>query len=737
MTDPTTALELGQTLEVSAERLAFGGDAIARYEGLVVFVPFAAPGDRLRVEVTEVQRSHVRARVVELLAPGPDRVEPRCRHFGDCGGCQFQHVSYDAQVRAKAEFVQDALQRIGQFEWPQPVTVHRDEPWGYRSRTQLKLRATRGLRTDGHHGRLRKRERQALREQIAKEAEAYERDGRPPKQPVLGFHRAHSNTVIDLAECPVLVPELERGLADVRAAISQLPPREWPYQVEGSCGTEGASYSPDLPGMRKDLVEHEVSGFRYLIEPDSFFQGNRRLVQALVDGAIAEERGGLAFDLYAGVGLFSLPLSKRFERVVSVEDERRAATLGRVNVKTNGCDNVHYLRKTTEQFLQQNPRTARSGAARSAAPRRQAGAADAARARADAHGLRLVRPADAGARSAHAGRRRLRAGVGRGVRHVPADLPRRSRGSAAAQGRMIATRYIDVAAGQGERDARLAVHVAGRGPLALLIHGFPLDARMWLDAMHGPLAEVRTLCAIDLRGHGRSPWCGESVHTMERFADDVAAVIKAFGADDADVCGLSMGGYVAFALWARHRELVRSLVLTNTRAAADTEIQRAGREQAIAKVAAEGRGAIVDAMLPKLLAPSADALARARIRTMIEELPAESIVADQRGLQQREDRRGRARPDRRADAGRGRRRRSDHARRRSRGDGRRHSPRRARDDRGQCAHVAARAAGRLEPRGSRHLAMSFATATRARRPRCGHSARPPVRFSCRSCCRRR
>jgi 23S rRNA (uracil1939-C5)-methyltransferase len=116
----------------------------------------------------------------------------------------------------------------------------------------------------------------------------------------------------------------------------------------------GASWAPDLPGTKKDLVEHEVAGCRYLIEPESFFQGNRHLVSGLVAGAVGAERGELAFDLYAGVGLFSLPLSRHFARVVAVEDERRAATLGRVNSKTNGCDNVTYLRATTEQFLQQN-----------------------------------------------------------------------------------------------------------------------------------------------------------------------------------------------------------------------------------------------------------------------------------------------------------------------------------------------------------------------------------------------
>ena len=204
---------------------------------------------------------------------------------------------------------------------------------------------------------------------------------------------------------------------------------------------------------------------------------------------------------------------------------------------------------------------------------------------------------------------------------------------------MTQTRTIDVTPTDGELPAQLRVHMCGTGPLAVLIHGFPLDHRMWIDVLNGELSKHRTLCAIDLRGHGASPYCGEIVHTMERFADDVACVIKKFSDGPADVCGLSMGGYVAFALHTNHRELVRSLVLTNTRAAADTDAQRAGRDAAIEMVVTKGRSAVADVMLPKLLAAGAPHRQRAQIRTMIESVPVESIVADQRGLQQRVDRR--------------------------------------------------------------------------------------------------
>ena len=199
---------------------------------------------------------------------------------------------------------------------------------------------------------------------------------------------------------------------------------------------------------------------------------------------------------------------------------------------------------------------------------------------------------------------------------------------------MITTETIELPA----RGARVAVHRCGQGPLAVLLHGFPLDHRMWTGVMRGPLREQRTLCAIDLRGHGHSPWCGDSAHTMELLADDVAAVIEHLGAGAADVCGLSMGGYVALALQADHPSLVRSLVLSNTRPTADTDAQRLGRVASMEAAAREGRAGLAATMLEKLLPPTADPLHLAQVRTMIEATPVETVVADQRGMLQRSDR---------------------------------------------------------------------------------------------------
>jgi len=190
---------------------------------------------------------------------------------------------------------------------------------------------------------------------------------------------------------------------------------------------------------------------------------------------------------------------------------------------------------------------------------------------------------------------------------------------------------------------RIAVHIAGSGPLAILLHGFPIDHRMWLDVMSSPLCEQHTFAAIDLRGHGLSPWSGNNVHTMDLMADDVSAVIRTLTDDPVDIVGLSMGGYIAQALVARHPELVSSLALVSTRARGDTDEQSAGRELAIGTVLHEGRAALAAAMIEKLLAPIDDhnshcQMVRARLSTMIESLPVETIVADLRGLQGRKDR---------------------------------------------------------------------------------------------------
>jgi pimeloyl-ACP methyl ester carboxylesterase len=179
---------------------------------------------------------------------------------------------------------------------------------------------------------------------------------------------------------------------------------------------------------------------------------------------------------------------------------------------------------------------------------------------------------------------------------------------------------------------------AGEGRLAVFLHGFPLDHSLWLDQLNG-LAHVRRCVAVDLRGFGRSDPIVEPSLSMEVLADDVAALVEALGAEQADVVGLSMGGYAALALWELRPAVVRSLTLMDTRAGPDSPEARAGRQEAIDLLLDRGRAAFAGEVLPSLLAPNAPAAVQARLRSMIEGTRYETMVAALTGMRDRPDRR--------------------------------------------------------------------------------------------------
>ncbi len=178
---------------------------------------------------------------------------------------------------------------------------------------------------------------------------------------------------------------------------------------------------------------------------------------------------------------------------------------------------------------------------------------------------------------------------------------------------------------------------AGEGRLAVFLHGFPLDHSLWLDQLVG-LAHVRHCVAVDLRGFGRSDPVVEPVLSMEMLADDVAEMIGAIGADRADVVGLSMGGYVALALWELRPQVVRTLTLIDTRAAADSPEGREKRDRTIESLLTEGREAMAVGTIGSLLAAHPAAAVRARVRSMVEGTRYETMVAALLGMRDRADR---------------------------------------------------------------------------------------------------
>ncbi|HXG63962.1 MAG TPA: class I SAM-dependent RNA methyltransferase [Blastocatellia bacterium] len=299
-------------IEVTTERIAYGGDAVARHNGLAVFIPMAAPGERLRVRVTERKKRFARAVIEEILSPSPARRSPPCRFYGACGGCQLQHLTYEAQLEAKADFVRDALARIGRIEWPHKIEVRSAAEFGYRARAQVKVESA------------------------------------GPGAVRIGFNRAGSHAVCDIDSCPILTPELNAALAALRPALQQAGEIR---EVEMGAGENGVAVEPALPGMPGGPLERVVAGAAYQFSPSTFFQINALLFEDLVAEALGDETGELAIDLYAGVGLFTAQLARRFERVIGVEADPRAASFARVNLAANKATNVEFHQERAESWL--------------------------------------------------------------------------------------------------------------------------------------------------------------------------------------------------------------------------------------------------------------------------------------------------------------------------------------------------------------------------------------------------
>lgn len=307
-----THVRRGDTLELVIERLVAGGDGLARVDGRVVFVPKTAPGDRVRARVEHVAKSHVRAQLVEVLIPSSDRRTPRCRHAGECGGCPWQHVSAAAQRNAKAEIVRAALERIGGIAWTDPIEVLFSDEFEYRSRAEVRL--ARDASGERH----------------------------------VGYLRAASDELCAIEECPVLVPALQAELAVLALQKDDLPKRATrAHLAAGDTETVRSLANfedhPLGPEDARARVTQTIHGLEFEFGARSFFQGNRRLIDTLVDEAIGDERGRVALDLYSGAGLFTLPLARRFGTVMAIEEDSGAVELGSLNQRRNEIINASFV----------------------------------------------------------------------------------------------------------------------------------------------------------------------------------------------------------------------------------------------------------------------------------------------------------------------------------------------------------------------------------------------------------
>ncbi|PYP89602.1 MAG: hypothetical protein DMF61_02735 [Blastocatellia bacterium AA13] len=321
MSDET--LKVGDTIEVTTEGIAYGGDAVARHEGAVIFIPYAAADERLVIQITEQKKNFFRGSIIRVLEPSDARRDPPCEYFGRCGGCQLQHLDYAAQLSAKEGFIRDALERIGRIEWQPQIKVQPSPELGYRTRARLTL------------------------EKVAQVGDASNQASIS-----IGFNEARSKSICDVSFCPVLSDGLNKALSDLREKLGGT----WPFtgrahEIEAAAGDSGYAIQPPIPGLSSGKLNCNVGDATYVFEPSIFFQSNRELLRDLVEAVIADQKGGLAIDLYSGVGLFSIALARRFERVVAVESESSAVKAAIENIAINRIENVRVIKASVEEWV--------------------------------------------------------------------------------------------------------------------------------------------------------------------------------------------------------------------------------------------------------------------------------------------------------------------------------------------------------------------------------------------------
>ncbi len=353
-------------LDLTIEKLVYGGDGLARLGAdergrrKTVFVPFVLEGEYVDVAIVQQKSEFARAHVRRVLDPSPARVEPKCPYFLRCGGCHYQHASYDHQLEIKATILKESLARIAKVQLETELQVHSSPPWNYRNRTRMRVHSA---------------------------------------PFALGYYRFGSHSLLPVEECPISSPVINRAIGafwelgragKVPAAIGEI---EFfanaedaqlllqLYVLESASGSPLKEFSATLAGMLPETagvtlfraepvaqarsealpkiphgageLTYKTGQGEYRVGAGAFFQVNRYLTDSLVKIVTEGRAGHTALDLYAGVGLFAARLAGRFERVIAVESSQ----ISHSDLQYNSPENVKAVHATTEQYLQRSINT--------------------------------------------------------------------------------------------------------------------------------------------------------------------------------------------------------------------------------------------------------------------------------------------------------------------------------------------------------------------------------------------
>jgi len=343
---------MADPIDVRIEKLVYGGEGLAHHEGHTVFAPFVLPDESVSIEPMERRKKFIRGRVAEIKTPSADRAVAACPYFGVCGGCNYQHIPYELQLRYKADILRETLSRLGRLQWEGPILPHTSPPFGYRNRVQWKIARDQGGSAE------------------------------------IGYFQAGSQKLCAIRQCPIASPRLNEALG---AIVNLLQAGKLPAEfreieafsdqddnrlllnvaldaIHGAAAEIATLFRSAFPladtilihDRRTDGFElsgpghinYRVGEYNYRIGHLSFFQVNRFLLDDLVRMVIGDARGKLALDLFAGVGLFSVPLANRFERLIAVESNAAATRDLEANLQASGAASPNLRNTTVEAFLE-------------------------------------------------------------------------------------------------------------------------------------------------------------------------------------------------------------------------------------------------------------------------------------------------------------------------------------------------------------------------------------------------
>ncbi len=340
--------------------LSHDGRGVARIDGKAVFVTGALPGERVRARQTQRKKSFDEASTIEVLRASPDRVTPKCVHFGVCGGCVLQHLAPEKQVQAKQRVLLENFERIGHVRPERVLAPLMGEPWGYRRKARLGAKY------------------------VAKKDKA-----------LVGFREIDGRFIADLTRCEVLTPQVGERIAELSALVGALEAREQIAQIELAAGDETvvlvfrnlvplgeadrarlrafglrsgiAIYlqpagndsvhplDPHAPTLRFALPRYDVD---FEFRPLDFVQVNGDMNRRMVDHALDlldSQPTDRVLDLFCGLGNFTLPLARRAGSVVGVEGEAGLVQRARDNAARNGIANVEFHAADLVQDLRAQP----------------------------------------------------------------------------------------------------------------------------------------------------------------------------------------------------------------------------------------------------------------------------------------------------------------------------------------------------------------------------------------------